>query len=207
MIDGYPVQKHPNYAVWSSMKQRCKSTPLYTNKGVTYDPDWEHFANFCRDMGVRPTPEHTLDRIDNDGGYHKGNCRWATRTQQCLNRGMFSNNTSGFTGVKEKGGRYTATYHEGRIRYRLGGSFATPKEAAAARLVLIAKLQSGLDVSDMLERPPRFDSSTGIRGITRHKNGGYMVRVTSSGQRLYLGHFKTLDAAKERLEQWVNENK
>lgn len=81
----------PTYRSWESMKSRCKGTggrknnKWYLDKGITYDPDWETFANFLRDMGERPEG-CTLDRIDNSKGYSKENCRWATASQQSKNR-------------------------------------------------------------------------------------------------------------------------
>lgn len=44
------------------------------------------FENFLADMGERPSPKHSIDRIDNDRGYEPGNCRWATRTEQNTNK-------------------------------------------------------------------------------------------------------------------------
>lgn len=83
----------PEYRAWEGMIQRCTNTknPMYRRyggRGIAVCASWlESFANFLSDVGMRPSPELSIDRIDNDGNYEPGNCRWATRSQQQSNKG------------------------------------------------------------------------------------------------------------------------
>jgi hypothetical protein len=85
--------KYPQeYEVWAGMKERCsnrnrRGSRNYIGRGITVCEKWRHsFKAFIADMGPRPSPRHSIDRIDNDRGYEPGNCRWATMTQQHRNR-------------------------------------------------------------------------------------------------------------------------
>ena len=146
LIEGYSPRAHPLYWTWADMKSRCNDPKQngyenYGGRGICYSSDWRHFANFVRDMGPKPTPNHTLERKDVDGDYCAENCVWATRTEQCHNRRQFKNNTTGVTGVVlTRHGTFEARFDHKKKRHHIG-HFASLDEAAAARTAFIAGLR------------------------------------------------------------------
>lgn len=83
-------RQHRLYAIWVGIWDRCtnpkaKRFARYGGRGIRVCERWEVFENFLADVGPRPSPKHSIDRIDNDKGYEPGNVRWATHDVQMMN--------------------------------------------------------------------------------------------------------------------------
>ncbi len=82
----------PEYQIWLAMKRRCynsnvKNFDRYGGRGIKISQEWFYsFWSFYNDMGPRPSSEYSIERKENDKGYCKENCVWATRKEQCRNR-------------------------------------------------------------------------------------------------------------------------
>jgi len=84
------------YRSWTKMKDRClnpnhKYFHLYGGRGISIDPKWVSFEGFLEDMGEMPESGYSIDRIDNNLGYTKSNCRWIPRNHQQKNRRICKN--------------------------------------------------------------------------------------------------------------------
>ena len=121
----------PEYNSWKSMNKRCysKSNQAYARyggRGITVCDEWKNsFEAFYRDMGSRPSSEHTLDRKDNSKGYSKENCRWATKKEQANNRrnSIFCEHNGERRTIPEWCLVLGLNYHLIRRRIRAGWSF------------------------------------------------------------------------------------
>lgn len=81
----------PEYNSWVKLRSRCQNPrdakyDLYGGRGIAFDPAWDDFATFFADMGEKPHPDWSIDRIDVDKGYGADNCRWASPLTQARNK-------------------------------------------------------------------------------------------------------------------------
>ena len=106
------------YRIWFGIKERCLNKKrheyyYYGGRGITICDEWLNFENFYRDMGERPSENHSVDRVDNSKGYCKENCRWATKKEQM-------NNTRKSKIVEYKGVSKTIAEWEDHLSIRKG---------------------------------------------------------------------------------------
>jgi len=104
--------EHPEHYVWRSMLARCnnpsnKAYRYYGARGISVCKRWHDYAAFITDIGPRPSPQHSLERRNNNKGYSPSNCCWSTRSEQQKNKSTTRFYTDGtFTGTLVECARY-----------------------------------------------------------------------------------------------------
>lgn len=99
----WKVKCKRTYHAWYNAMDRCVNVfhPAYANyggRGITFDSRWYDFDLFVQELGKCPVG-YTLERVNNDFGYFKENCKWATYSEQNQNKRLFQNNTTGIKGI------------------------------------------------------------------------------------------------------------
>lgn len=134
------LRKAPEYHIWANMLQRCNNSSAtsytyYGGRGIKVCKRWEKsFKDFLEDMGPRPAST-SIDRINVNGDYEPGNCRWATAQIQALNRRPLRANSSGKPGVswdKRNGKWLAAIFADGK--QIIIGRFSSKDNAIKARI-------------------------------------------------------------------------
>lgn len=90
-IPGSSLAKSVEFRTWTGLRYRCNnpnssSYKNYGARGIKVCKRWDNFENFLEDMGKRPSPELSIERINNNRGYSKSNCKWGTKSEQRRNQ-------------------------------------------------------------------------------------------------------------------------
>lgn len=154
----------PEYRTWRAMRLRMRETGTYTHqkysgRGITCCEAWmSSFEEFFKDMGKKPSPKHSIERIDNSKGYYPGNCRWALPKEQARNRR--SSRMETYNGV-------TASLSE------------HVEKSGIAYQTVHRRLRNGWTLKDALETPVLTSKQVNIRALDkRWKN-----RASTEGEK------------------------
>lgn len=141
------------YWIWQAIIQRCTNPhhhkyPLYGGRGITVCDEWrDSFMAFYLAVGDRPSPRHSIDRIDNYKGYEPGNIRWATSSEQSNNRRQ----------------NQVVTYRGAKMTLTEAARKAGVVERGPAR----SRLSRGWTVEAAVETPPAYRRDKKTRRVIR----------------------------------------
>lgn len=125
----------PEYKAWQNMRLRCENPKIkeykhYGGRGITVCEEWagpNGFLKFYEYIGPRPSPDHSVDRIDNEGNYEPGNVKWSTRVEQAINTRPHSRSQNAQGWTKTKKGYQAQITIDGQTQYL--GLYPTEEEA------------------------------------------------------------------------------
>lgn len=197
-VGGVPATKRSEYRIWQCMVARCKNPRIpcwkrYGGRGISVCDRWAtSFASFVEDVGPRPSAAHSLDRINNDGNYEPGNCRWATRKAQ--SRNMSAN-------------RLVTAFGETRCVADWAQRYGLHWQTLASRLDagIATEISIGTPAGRLRKRQPRtrrvlvsrnFERARASRFLGVVRDGAsWRARFQTGGVRRQLGTFATEEAA------------
>lgn len=187
------------YRAWQNMKARCykKNDKQYNNygaRGIVVCQKWKNnFGAFLADVGIKPTPSHSIGRIDNDGHYEPGNVEWQTDEQQSNNRR--SNRIIAINGVYKTLSQWSKHFGINSFRAKERLNRGWPEH-----LAFIKKLPRGVSVK---LPPSRKKQSNLPQGVFKSKSGlnPYGGQITFARKHYHLGLFKTVKDAKAAYDK------
>lgn len=175
------AKRKPLYSIWEGMRARCYNPKcrvfhLYGARGIHMCDSWkDSFETFLSDMAPRPSPKHSIDRIDNDGPYSPENCRWADQRTQTRNK-------RGIRWVTIDGNRYKAV----ELAEKVGIKTDT----------LVARVNCGLSFAEVMS-PEHRKNLTGL-AIGGHASGAKQQARTHCNH----GHEFTLENTSLTAKGW-----
>lgn len=177
------------YVSWSAMKQRCAESSLspqyYRDKGIRVCERWQNsFEAFLEDMGERPSKQHSIDRIDVNGDYCPGNCRWATPQEQARNKTV---NVI----LTHNGESKCITEWAEQLGFDSG--------------IIRDRLRLGWSIADALKPEKRTKGKPTPEWMP--KRNRWRARIVHNKKQVGLGWHKTREEAQAAIDAWIGGNR